>query len=355
MSKVRVLVVDDSASMRRLISIMLESDPRLEVIGVARNGVEALVRIKELKPDVVTLDINMPVMDGLTALSHIMVEQPTPCVMISSLTQEGANATMEALALGAIDFVGKPSGTVSLDLDVQSAEIIAKVRAAARANLQRPRPRPALNRPEPPRPVLSARLTERSPRVVAIGVSTGGPQTLLQILPFLPGNLSAPVAVVQHMPPRFTASLAKRLDDSCALKVKEAGHNEPLLPGFVYVAPGGLHMTIQQSTLARGPIAHLSDSPKGTQFCPSVGVLFQSVARLYGRRAVGVLLTGMGDDGADGMVQIRRGGGITIAESNETCVVFGMPREAIERGGAEIVSPNYDIADDICSALKRIK
>ena len=361
MSPVRVLVADDSAFMRRQLTRILEADPDLTVIGIARNGQEAVDKVRELEPDVITLDINMPVMDGLTALTYIMMERPTPCLMVSSLTQDGALATLEALELGAVDYVAKPSGTISMDIKSQSDEIVAKVRAAARARLRRGGPKPARGvsdskKKEMISPRVSAQpaTTPGTSRIVAIGVSTGGPQTLLEILPLLPPDLEAPVAIVQHMPPGFTASLAKRLDEVCAINVKEAEQNEPLLPGWAYIAPGGYHLTVQQSTLGRGPVAHLSDRPRGFSFCPSVEVLFESVARVFGPRAVGVLLTGMGSDGADGMVRIRRAGGFTIAESEESAVVFGMPREAIERGGAQIILPATRIADQIVAALRRM-
>ena len=356
MCPIRVLVVDDSAFMRRQLKRVIDSSPDLKVIDAARNGQEAVDKVKELEPDVVTLDINMPEMDGLTALTYIMMERPTPCVVISSLTQEGAMTTFEALELGAVDFIAKPSGTISLDIAEQEAEILDKVRAAARARLRKKAATVAVKKRKPvataaPRPSAPA---PGNQAVVVMGVSTGGPTTLLDILPKLPADLPAPVALVQHMPPTFTASFAKRLDEECAIAVKEAEQNEPLLPGHVYLAPGGYQMTITASLLGRGLVTHLSDRPKGLQFCPSVDVLFESVAEGHGRRIVGVLLTGMGSDGARGMVQIRKAGGITIAESEETAIVFGMPREAIAMGGAEFVAPSTKIAEQIQSALRRI-
>ena len=357
MSPVTVLVVDDSAFMRRQLKRIIESDPDLIVVDVARNGEEAVAKVKELAPDVVTLDINMPDMDGLTALTYIMMERPTPCLMVSSLTQEGAMATFEALELGAVDFVAKPSGTVSLDIISQEEEIIAKVRAAAGARLRgrrtRPDARPSARRNAPAKRA-AAPVQTGQPTIVAMGVSTGGPSTLLDILPLLPADLPVPVVLVQHMPANFTASFARRLDESCSVTVRQAEQSELLLPGHVYLAPGGYQMTIGRSLLGRGMVAHLSDQPKGLPFCPSVNVLFESVAAIYGRRSVGVLLTGMGDDGARGMVQIRKAGGITIAESEETAVVFGMPREAILQGGAEIVQPANRIAETILSSLRKI-
>lgn len=354
----RVLVVDDSAFMRRYLKMIIETDPRLVVVDVARNGAEAVEKLEALQPDVITLDINMPGMDGLTALSHIMTIRPTPVVMISSLTQDGALATLEALELGAVDFVAKPSGTVSLDIELLADEINLKVRTAARAKLRRPSvSRPALNRPRPAaqaiRRPLVPKFADAEGRFVAIGVSTGGPQTLLEILPQIPANFPAPVAIVQHIPANFTASLAKRLDSGCALPVQEAVNNRPLLPGVVYIAPGGTHLTVRRSVLGRGPVAHLSLEPKDRQFRPSVGVLFDSVAEEFGPAGIGVLLTGMGDDGADGMVRIKAAGGVTIAESEETAIVFGMPREAILRGGATFIVPNNRVADCIVDALRK--
>jgi len=363
MAFIKVLVVDDSAFMRRQLTAILEADPKITVVGTARNGEEALAKLKELEPDVITLDINMPVMDGLTALTYLMLERPTPTVVISSLTHEGALATFEALELGAVDFVAKSSGTVSLDIRSVADEIVAKVRSAARARLRRKparalasQPRPAAARSERPKAPKAGRPASADglDPIVAIGVSTGGPRTLLDILPSLPDDLPAPVVIVQHMPPAFTKSFAEHLDAACQIPVKEAEQGEKLLPGRGYVAPGGLHLTTVRSAFGAGAAARLQNRTDNAMFCPSVGVLFDSVAKLYGPRAVGVLLTGMGDDGADGLVAIRRAGGITIAESEATAVIFGMPREAIERGGAEIVAPSTDIASQIQAALRRI-
>ena len=377
MSRIKVLVVEDSAFMRRRLTSIIESDAELVVAGIARNGEEAIERVRELEPDVITLDVTMPRMDGLTALVHIMMERPTPTVVISSLTQDGAATTLEALELGAVDFVAKPSGTVSLDIDRQRDEIVAKVRSAARARVGRRRSSATLRRQAggasraerslavagddaTGRMVQSRRFvahtssqTRQAGAIVAIGVSTGGPQTLLEILPALPAPLSVPIVLVQHLPPAFTRSFARRLDAASAVSVKEAEHNEPLQAGTVYVAPGGYQMTVIESVIGSGPKIRLSHRPRGLTFCPSVDVLFNSVARLYGKSAVGVLLTGLGDDGADGMAAIRRAGGTTIAESDETAVVFGMPRVAIERGAAGEIVPSYRVADSMLHALRK--
>ena len=355
MTPIKVLVVDDSAFMRRQLTAMLDADPKLTVVGFARNGEEAVAKVKELEPDVITLDINMPVMDGLTALTYIMLEHPTPTVVVSSLTHEGALATFEALELGAVDFVAKSSGTVSLDIQSLSEEIVTKVRNAAGARLHRQSARPAEPRPKGPRPLTRPASATGLAPIVVIGVSTGGPRTLLDILPGLPADLPAPVVIVQHMPPAFTKSFAEHLDAVSPMPIKEAAQGEALLPGHGYVAPGGFHLTTVRSALGSGAAARLQGRNDCSLFCPSVGVLFDSVAKLYGPRAVGVLLTGMGDDGADGMVNIRRAGGITIAESEATAVIFGMPREAILRGGAEIVAASTEVSKQIQAALRRIQ
>jgi len=355
MSPIRVLVVDDSAFMRRQLTAIIESDRELAVIGTARNGQEAIEKVKDLEPDVVALDINMPVMDGLTALTCIMMERPTPCLVISSLTQEGALTTFEALELGAVDFVPKPSGTISLDIQRQGKEIVAKVRAAARARLRGRRFR--VNPPQAPRSKhvnMSLPLNVDSSPVIGIGVSTGGPQALMEILPLLPADLGAPLLIVQHMPAGFTRAFAKRLDEASVISVKEAEHNEPLVAGRAYVAPGGYQMTVTRSVLGRGPVINLSDKPRGLTFCPSADVLFESLAKLFGSRALGVLLTGMGSDGAKGLLQIRQAGGTTIAESEETATVFGMPREAIQLGAAQTVAPAHEIASQIIKGLSCI-
>jgi len=356
MEKRTVLVVDDSAFMRRYLKQMIESDPLLKVIDTAKNGEEAISKAKQLRPDVITLDINMPSMDGLTALTYIMLECPTPTIIISSLTQAGALTTFEALELGAVDFVSKPSGTISLDIENLTGEIISKIKSALHAKMRIKR---TYRTDEKlwQKPVKSTQSTfQKGPElVVAIGVSTGGPRTLTEILPDLPADLPATVVVVQHMPPPFTASFAQRLNGECKMQVSESKQGDPIIPGQIYIAKGGYQLTIVPSPLGRGSLLRLGNSTSDQLFCPSVGVLFNSVARLYGCRAVGVLLTGMGDDGADGMVKIRNAGGITIAESSDSAIIFGMPAEAIKRGGAEIIAPANQIAKEIQDAVYRIK
>ncbi|MDK2855917.1 MAG: two-component system, chemotaxis family, protein-glutamate methylesterase/glutaminase [Bacillota bacterium] len=341
MGPVRVLVVDDSAFMRMAIRRILEEAPDIKVVDVARDGVEAVEKAVSLQPDVVTLDINMPRMDGLTALFHITAQTRAKVVMISSLTQEDALTTLEALHLGAVDFVPKPDGTVSLGIGRLAREIVDKVRAAARART------PVRHRHEPVRkerhtlgPALGL------DRVVFIGVSTGGPQTLEEILPELPADLAAAVIVVQHMPPRFTSSLAARLDQYCRLTVREAEEGMEVHNGLVLVAPGGQHLLFRRQ--GGKLICRLSHQPEDSDFKPSVGVTLQALMAAFDpRRTIGVMLTGMGDDGADAMAELRRRGGWTVVESEETAVVWGMPRATIERGGADAVEPSYRIAETI--------
>lgn len=356
MSKISVLIADDSALMRREIRRILESDPQIEVVAAARDGQDAVEKTRELDPDVVALDINMPVMDGLTALQHIMMISPRPVVMISSLTQEGSLTTYEALELGAVDFVGKPGGTISRDIGKVAEEIIYTVKAAARANRNRlGLARVKQRRPEPVRHRKRlARSRKTGGKVVVIGQSTGGPKTIMDILPMLPEDLGAPVIIIQHMPASFTPSFAQRLDNNCALPFKEAERGDIVEPNHGYLAPGDYHMLLASRGMGRsGALVRLSTEPADTLHTPSVDVTMMSVLDLYGGpNIVAVLLTGMGADGAEAMAAIRRAGGRTIAESEETCVVFGMPREAIARGGAEFVLPSYEIGEKIVELVQ---
>lgn len=362
---IKVLVVDDSAMMRKVIKQILETDQEIQVVGTARDGEDALKKDLELCPDVVTMDINMPVMDGLTCILHLFGQHPeVQVVMLSSLTQEGALATFEALELGAFDYVAKPSGTVSGNLYKVGKELIAKVKAAARRGKRRrrraagaaPRFVPERSRrvPGPSRREAAPAAPAAARKVVVIGVSTGGPGTLMEILPELPAELNAAVIVVQHMPPMFTTSFAKRLDDHCKMRFREAVAGDRLIAGHGLVAPGGVHLVVKKNAMRDECMVRLTAFPEDALFVPSVDVTMKSVVEIFGRRVVGVLLTGMGSDGADGMVAIRRAGGITIAEDESTAIVFGMPREAIERGGAEVVVPSYLVAEEIIKAVNRI-
>ena len=368
--KIKVLIVDDSALMRKVLKEIINTDSTLEVVGTARDGYDALEKVRELKPDIVTMDINMPVMDGLTSLQYILHEEPElPVLMVSSLTAEGALTTFEALELGAVDYVTKPSGTVSNNLYVVGKEILQKIKLAYKsANKKslkerriRVEQRHSLVK-EVQRPVMKAVSAEISSaeaqlgvkkvgkvnKVVVIGISTGGPGTLMEVLPMLPADLKAAIIIVQHMPPTFTNSFAKRLDAACAFPIKEAEAGEVLENGKGYLAPGGYQLVVRGEGMIR-----LTTTPS-TLFMPSVDVTMESVLKTFNpKQIVGVLMTGMGDDGAEGMVKIRQAGGMTIAEDESTAVVFGMPREAIERGGAELVVPSYRMAEAIVEAVNK--
>ena len=320
--------------------------------GTVKTGVN---KARALQPDVVTMDVNMPGMDGLTALQYIVAEGICPVVMVSSLTQEGALATFESLELGAFDYVPKPGGTVSMNIRKVSEEIRQKVKVAAKkGTLTRiaNRLRRAKERVVTPPPVKQAVLTGPLRKAVALGISTGGPKTLLEVLPELPADLGAAVFIVQHMPPNFTATFANRLDQVAGIPIKEAEAGDTAKNNSGYLAKGGYHLLLRQKS-SQEIMLRLSTSPEHL-FVPSVGVMMESVLDVFGRKTVGVLMTGMGDDGADAMVKIRKAGGITIAESEETACVFGMPREAIERGGADIVAPSYAVAAEIVNAVKNL-
>ena len=353
MGKIRVLIADDSALMRREIKRILESDSAIEVVAAVKNGKEALELARKLKPDVIALDINMPVMDGLTALQHIMMELGTPVVMISSLTQEGANITYKALELGAVDFIGKPSGAISLDIDKLSAEICLKVKTAVKANtkvlgLKR---RKSFTK-SPQRENTRLGNIKNNHKIVVIGESTGGPNAIMDIIPVFPENLGAPVVIVQHMPGTFTPSFAKRLNKHCSFDFKEAEDGDILLPNRGFLAPGGLQTIIYRKSDGNAAIK-LSKEPSNAIYKPSVDITMKSVINTYkGENIVAVILTGMGADGADAMVEIRKAGGRTIAESEESCVVFGMPRETIKRGGAEFILPSHKIGKKIVELIK---
>jgi two-component system chemotaxis response regulator CheB len=327
-----VLIVDDSAVVRKLLGDALRKEPDIEVVGGASDPFLARDMILQLEPDLLTLDIEMPRMDGLSFLRRLMEHHPVPAIVISSLTQAGSAASVEALRIGAIDVIAKPGGPTSVGLVTEA--LVRRIRA------MRAGPPPRLLRSAPQaaaavaKPALSASRLNNSAQsrsLIAIGASTGGTQAIEAVLSRLPAQLP-PVVVVQHMPAGFTRSFAGRLDQVCAQRVVEAADGQQLEPGTVYIAPGDYHMAIEQdglrlrTRLSQGPMIHYQR--------PAVDVLFHSVARLRGRATVGVLLTGMGADGADGMVALRAAGATTIAEAEESCIVFGMPKEAIARGGA---------------------
>ena len=339
---IRVLIVDDSAFMRQVVSDIINNDPNLEVIDTASNGLIAIDKVVKLQPDVILLDVEMPKMDGLSALSHIMKTNPTPVVMLSNLTQKGTYTTIKALEIGAIDFIPKPSGSLSLDIDTISAQIVEKVKLAAKVNIKRTRAGKTL-----PFPMVEMK---KSTKVVVIGASTGGPQTLLQLLKRLPRNVP-PIFIVQHMPAEFTKSLASRLDSMCIFDVKEAEEGDGIRPGMAFLAPGGHHMTVKRLRLYNKEIIQLNKNPPVNSIRPSVDVTMQSVVEVYGANTIGVLLTGMGHDGAKGMCSIKKSGGKTIAQNEETCVIFGMPKSAIEKNCVNKVAPVSSIPEEIMNML----
>ncbi|MFO7597883.1 MAG: chemotaxis response regulator protein-glutamate methylesterase [Desulfocurvibacter africanus] len=348
---IRVVVIDDSAFMRKAISTMLAKDPEIQVVGTAHNGNEGIERIRELDPDVVTLDIEMPVMDGLTALRRIMMEMPRPVIMVSSLTTEGAEATLKAMELGAVDFISKELSKVSLDIIKIEADLQKKVKAVAKRKLRhrtplRPMPRSAESH-------LRERIAAIGGRpvrdIVAIGVSTGGPPAVQKVLSSLPVDFPAAVLIAQHMPPAFTGPFAKRLDNVCAISVKEAEDGEPLKPGTVYIAPGGKHLKITQRGTKLDVV--VSPDPAGALYKPSVNVLISSVAETLGRRALGVILTGMGNDGLEGIRELKARGGRVLAQNDATCVVYGMPKAIVDAGLADRILGIDEMGPAIISSL----
>ena len=331
--RVRVLVVDDSALMRKLIPIILSRDPGIEVVGTAMDGAFALKKIEELQPDVVTLDLEMPRMDGMEALRLIMRRAPVPVILFSTHSKEGAYSTFKALALGAIDFVAKPKDAVAGNLDAIAEQLIEKVKVAKRAGGKRVQIPAVDSKPEVSK--KSGRASLPPNRIIAIGISTGGPNALQFVLSQIPGDFPGSIVVVQHMPEGFTEMFAKRLDECCAVDVSEAKSGDLLLAGRVLICPGNRHMMVRR--MPRGDMAVLSDGAPVNGHRPSVDVLFHSVAQEFSLAAVGILMTGMGEDGAEGLGVIKAAGGFTIAQSEETCVVSGMPRAAITRGHANRV------------------
>ena len=329
-SKIKVLCVDDSALIRDLLREIIDSQPDMQVVAVAADPLVARDLIKQHNPDVLTLDVEMPRMDGLDFLDRLMRLRPMPVLMVSSLTQAGSEVTLRALELGALDFIAKPQMGIRNGMLDYSELIAEKIRAAARS---RPRQSPPASAPRPA--VLKAPLIS-SEKLVIIGASTGGTEAIRAVLEPLPANSPA-ILIAQHMPGGFTRSFAERLNRLCNIAVKEAEDGERIIPGHAYIAPGTAHLKLARS--GANYVARLDDGPPVNRHRPSVDVLFQSAAEQAGRNAIGVLLTGMGKDGARGLLAMREAGGFTFAQDEASCVVFGMPREGIALGGAcEVVS-----------------
>jgi two-component system chemotaxis response regulator CheB len=356
--RIRVLIIDDSASVRQTMTKILSDDPAIEVIGAASDPFNAARYIQEELPDVITLDVEMPRMDGITFLRKLMSQCPIPVVMCSSLTEEGSETLLQALEAGAVDIILKPRIGVADHLLEHHFEIRETVKAAAHARLTRRNARSALrSAPEkrltadailpPPTGRAMSRTTEM---VVCIGASTGGTEALREVLENLPAN-SPGIVVVQHMPANFTKAFANRLNSLCEVEVKEAADGDPVLRGHVLIAPGGRHLMLQRQG-ARYYVS-VKDGPLVSRHRPSVDVLFRSAARNAGANAVGIIMTGMGDDGARGLLEMREAGGRTLAQDEATSIVFGMPKEAIERGGAEQVVALPHIARELLKVANR--
>lgn len=337
---VRVLVVDDSAFMRKSLTSMLEEGKQIQVVGVARNGEEAVQQVQQLKPDVVTMDVEMPGMTGLQALQHIMAKHPVPVIMVSSITVEGAQETLQALEWGAVDFVPKQLDGVASKIAEIQKHLVSKVLAARYAGSKlRPIPLAGMAKTAAlPSKALSsfAVSVTRGTKLIAIGCSTGGPQALFEIMPTIPADCPAGIVIVQHMPKSFTKPFAERLNNLCALDVREAVDGEEVKPGRVLVAPGGMQFRIVKKTITSS-VVKLAPNVENHPHAPSVDIMLQSVAALYGERSIGVILTGMGHDGLEGMKAIKAAKGRTVAQDEASSVVYGMPKAVVEAGCADKV------------------
>lgn len=347
MGKIRVLTVDDSALMRQVLGELLSHDPEIEVIGSAPDPYVAREKIKALHPDVLTLDVEMPRMDGLTFLEKLMRGHPMPVVMVSSLTEAGCQTTLRALELGAVDFVTKPKVDLRDGMTDLAQDLTQKIKAAARASL-RPRTTPNGETQKPK--ILSSAMLKTTDTIIAIGASTGGTEALKDVLEVLPPN-TPPIVITQHMPEHFTKTFADRLNSLCRIGVKEAEDGDTVLPGHALIAPGGYHMTLARSGARY--IVRINQDPPVNRHRPSVDVMFASVAQYAGSNSVGVILTGMGGDGAGELLAMKQSGAFTIAQDEASCVVFGMPKEAIKLGAADKVLPLNDIPAAILAHVSR--
>ncbi len=349
---IKVLVVDDSTLVRKIITESLESDPLIKVVGAAENGEMAVKLTKELNPDVITMDIEMPVMDGLTALRTIISTNPKPVIMLSVFTQHGAEETFKALEYGAVDFIPKPSSMVSLSINDIAELLRSKVKSVSQSRvdsgetpLRKRTAVEAAGTAADKKPAFPADRKSASSRIVGIGTSTGGPAALMQVFTNIPPNFPSSILVVQHMPEGFTRAFAERLDTMSQLKVKEAQDMDQVLPGCAYVAPGNQHIAIEEKNNNRYVRVFQGEKVSGHR--PSIDVLFDSMAATTGRNTVAVIMTGMGRDGAEGITRIREAGGKTIAQNEETSIVYGMNRVAVEKGGIDDIVPLSEIPKKI--------
>lgn len=353
MGKIKVLVVDDSAFMRKMISNILESHQKIVVVGTARNGVDALKKVDQLKPDLITLDIEMPEMDGLTALRKIMQDKPRPVIMLASSSTSGANKIFESMESGAVDFIAKPSGPISLNIEEVEAEIVAKVLQAMAVKVdlfKESRDREAYSKV--PKNRIDSNFVKNDRYIIGIGTSTGGPRALQQVISRLPENIPAPIVIVQHMPPGFTESLAKRLDQLSHVTVCEVKDGQILDNGIAYIAPGGFQFRVIETPDGLKAMIRKEENRSGHQ--PSVDVLFDSLAELSTYQLIGVVMTGMGADGSKGITQMKQKNkdAIIIAEAKKTSVIYGMPKAAVKTGLVDHIIDLPDISDVIINQLK---
>lgn len=359
MKKIKVLVIDDSALVRQVLSEIINKDREIEVIGTASDPLMARDKIKKLSPDVLTLDVEMPKMDGITFLANLMRLRPMPVVMVSTLTEKGADITMEALELGAVDFVTKPKLDLANTIDAYSGELVSKIKIAASAKVRTHQPKTATQvlgniAPKHDAGAIIDRATRLSnfrttDTIIAIGASTGGTEAIREVLEVLPPDTPG-IVITQHIPEGFSTSFAKRMDKLCAMKVFEAEDGQQVLPGHVYIAPGSQHLLIERSGARY--ICRLNDGPPVNRHKPSVDVLFRSVANNAGKNAIGVILTGMGDDGARGLKEMKEAGAPTMAQDEKTSVVWGMPGEAVKVGGVDKIWPLPKIPQELLNLCK---
>lgn len=357
-SKIKAVIIDDSAFMRKSLSIMLESSGEIEIVGTARDGLEGYNLVRNLRPDIVTLDIEMPVMDGLTALKKIMTDCPTSVLMVSSLTTEGAESTLKALELGAVDFIPKELSYVNVNIIMIKDELIRKIKEIVKQNAVKRRLErlkklsaggitPATVKP---RSSGASNLPKIGYRAIALGISTGGPFSLQKFVPLLSKKIAVPIFIVQHMPPKFTKSLAERLNSLSELEVKEAEDGETIRNGVVYIAPGGFHMGVRKNYSGVVQMM-ITTEPSNTLHRPSVDYMMSSIIKTYGKFTMGIIMTGMGRDGCEAVKELKELGGHCIAQDEDSCVVYGMPKAVVDAGFADIIAPLEKMSDIVNSSV----
>ena len=353
---VKVLIVDDSAFMRNVLTSMLSSDPGISIVGTARDGIEAIEKVASLKPDIVTMDVEMPKMDGITALRHIMEKTPVPVIMVSSLTEEGAKVTLDALDLGAVDFIPKNLSELSVNIVLIKQMLIDKIKQIAKRGLAK-RPVRVLDRAAIESRIKELHSTipqrttgERRTAVVAIGTSTGGPKALQEIVTMLPAEFPVPVVIAQHMPGNFTGPFAERLNQLSKIEVREAVEGDVLKPGLALLAPGWGHMKVMKKRTME-TVVTISENREDFIYRPSVDALMLSIAECFPGRALGVILTGMGNDGVKGLIELKKAGGRIFAQNEQSCVVYGMPKAVVDAGIADKVLSLDEMAGEIINAV----